>query len=151
MSFSRKSQRVYRSLVKQAWERHCRDEDANPKDKPAQEAWYRDVLLRNFGVDSSLKIKTRQFAHACAAFEILARNGIYWQLQADSGAIRRARFALNAFMREHDIDEPYVQATARQMFEMRLDDLNPDQLQDVIAALKIHMGRHATADSGDPF
>ena len=154
MPFSRKSQRVYRSLVKQAWERHCRDEDIVAKGKAAkeaQQAWYRGVLLATFGVDSSLKIKVKQFAHLCAAFEILARNGIYWQLQADSGAIRRSRYALNALMAEHEMDEPYVEGVARQMFEMRLDSLNPNQLGDLIAALKIHLGRHAMQTVDEPF
>jgi len=112
------------------------------------------VLREKLGVASSTALKMRQFAHACAAFEIIARNGIYWQLQADSGAIRRARYALNALMSDYEMDESYVQATSRQMFAMRLENLNPDQLGDLIAALKIHLGRHAHAEaesSDNPF
>jgi len=75
-------------------------------------------------------------------------------VQADSGAICRVRFALNEFMAEYEMDESYVQATSRQMFETRLENLNHEQLGDVIAALKIHLGRHtvaAASDDNEPF
>jgi hypothetical protein len=143
MAFSRKCLRILHILATQAWQKHCGDEGLRVKDSAAQDAWYRGVLREKFGVESSLQLKTRQFAHACAAFEIIARNGIYWQLQADSGAIRRARYALNTLMANFELDEPYVQATSRQMFSMKLENLNPDQIGDLIAALKIHLDRHA--------
>lgn len=151
MAFSRKSQRIYRSLVAQAWACHCGDENLSVKDRRAQDAWYRAVLREKFGVESSLKLKMRQFAHACAAFEIIARNGIYWQLEADGGPIRRARYALNAVMSDYELDEPYVQATSRQMFNLNLERLNPDQLAALISALKIHVARHDPMADGDPF
>ncbi len=151
MSFSRKTTRILHILASQAWKVHCAENGLRVKDSVAQDVWYRGVLREKFGVDSSLKLKPRLFAHACAAFEILARSDIYWQLQADSGPIRRARYALNEVMRDFELDEPYVQGTARQMFSLPLERLNPDQLKRLIAALKIHLDRRDPANANNPF
>jgi hypothetical protein len=152
MPLSAKCTRMIHVLAGQAWKKHCGDEGIPIKDSAARNAWYRQVLLTNFRVDSCLLLKTRQFAHAMAAFEIIARNGIYWQLQADSGPIRCARVALNRLVEEYELDEPYVQATVRQMFQTKLQNLNPDQLGAVISALKIHLSRNQEpVNADDPF
>jgi len=49
----------YRPLVKRAWLAHCRRINADPKDKIAYDAWYRNVLKSTCGIRST-KDATRE-------------------------------------------------------------------------------------------
>jgi len=143
--FSPRQQAIYRSLVEDAWREVAHD----IRDQVAKERWYRDVLHKELGVYTSKQLnKTGDFEKACAAFEVIAGNNIYWQLRVGAGPIERGRRKLESIMREHEIDEAYVRAIANRMFDpndtgaAHYSNLNANQLQSLIGELEQHFARH---------
>jgi hypothetical protein len=140
--FSPKQQAIYRRLVEDAWREVCDD----PRDARAKDNWYRKTLRDELGVYSSKQLnKSGDFERACAAFEIVAGKSVYWQLRANSGPLERMRRKLKDFVQENDVSEDYLAGISRQMFDTHPSNLDAPKLNKLIAAVKIHLGRHAEA------
>lgn len=89
--------------------------------------------------------KSGDFERACAAFEIIAGKDVYWQLRANAGPLERMRRKLKAFVEKHDVSEDYLAGISRQMFDTHPSNLDATQLNKLIAAVEIHLGRHSAA------
>jgi hypothetical protein len=140
--FSPRQQAVYRRIVEDAWKAASHD----VKDQVAKERWYREVLHEKLGVFTSKQLnKSGDFERACAAFEEIAGNSIYWQLRVNAAPLERMRLKLRAIVREHDIEEEYIAGVSRQMFDTHPSNLKPEQLNKLIAALEIHFKRQEAA------
>ena len=136
--FSPRQQAVYRKIVDDAWRAVAHD----VRDQVAKERWYRDTLHEKLGVYTSKQLgKTGDFERACAAFEELAGNSIYWQLRVNAAPLERMRLKLRHLVKEHDIEESYLNGVSRQMFDTHPSNLDATRLNKLIAALEIHFNR----------
>ena len=137
--FSPRQQATYRRIIEDAWKSVSHD----ARDLVAKERWYRDTLHEKLGVFTSKQLNnTSDFERACAAFEEIAGNSIHWQLRVNAAPLERMRLKLRTLVKEHDIEESYIEGVARQMFDTHPSNLKPDQLNKLIAALEIHFKRH---------
>lgn len=136
--FTPAQQAVYRPLVAAAWRAICDDHT----DTYAKDRWYRETLRAELGVFTTKQLnRAGDFEKACAAFEIIAGEGIYWQLRVSAAPIERARRELDRLISTHEIEESYVNGIASQMFRTHSSNLNAEQLNKLIAALKIYFDR----------
>ena len=146
--FSPRQQAIYRTLVDKAWRAVCKKEHGKNwlyyvGDGIAKNEFYRETLRDKLGVYTSKQLnKTGDFEKACAAFEEIAGNDIYWQLRVQAGPVERARRELKHLIATNEIDENYVDGVAKQMFKTNASNLNAGQLNDVIVALKTHFKEH---------
>ena len=124
----------------------CRREGLRGATQREKDEWYREVLRDEFGVYTTKQLgRTGDFEKTCAAFEAIAGNSIYWQLRVTAAPLERARLSLKQLMREHDIEEEYVDGVSKHMFATHTSNLDADKLGKVIAALKIHFNRQEAA------
>ncbi len=146
--FSPKQQAIYRRLVEDAWCSICQGGRglSAATDRCAKDNWYRETLKEKLGVYTSKQLnKSGDFERACAEFEIIAGKAIYWQLRANVGPLERMRRKLSEFVKEHDVTDDYLEGISRQMFDTHPSNLDATQLNKLIAAVEIHLGRHAEA------
>lgn len=152
MPFSKGQQAEYRTLIAAAWQRHCRINGANPKDKAAQDVWTRGHLETATGHRSSKDCNGgRDFERATAHFEALGEAGINAHLRLVAGDLRRLKFAIQqrnpAFLRNTtDADlTAYAQGIAQQAFHLStqpdLHTLSDAQMLVVTRALAIAADR----------
>ena len=143
LGFTIGQQTIYRPLVDTAWQTFCRQTQTDPKDKSARREWYELHLVAATGqTTTSLCNRRNHFEEAMREFEAAAGNSIYWQSRAHEGEMRRARHGLQAFCREHDVEDSYILGMSWQMFDCAdLHRLQPRQLRDILVALKLHLRR----------
>jgi hypothetical protein len=154
--FTPRQQAVYRKIVEDAWSAFCRQHystrdhwsvGAARSDRVAKEHWYREVLHTELGVFTTKQLnKTGDFEKACAAFEIIGGQSIYWQLRVTAGPVERARLELKDLARIHDLEEHYINGISNQMFGTHASNLDATKLNKLVAALKIHFKRQSEPD-----
>lgn len=150
MSLSRDQQVTFRRQVSLAWARVAKARGLEPKDAAAKDVWYRAVMERATGVTSTLELSARaHFAEACAAFEEIHGQSIYWTLRAlggsDAEQKRRALYAIRELAVELAAPEDYLAGVARAACKLdrkpELDRLTGEQL---VAVLRILRAQKAT-------
>lgn len=110
----------------------------------AKQEWYREVLHAELGVFTTKQLnKTGDFEKACAAFEVIGGQSIYWQLRVTAGPVERARLELKDLARIHDLEDSYINGVSSQMFSTHPSNLDATQLNKLVAALKIHFDRQS--------
>ncbi len=122
MSFSGKQQGIFRPMVAKAWVWHCQAEGLGAaaaiagKKHPAYDAWYQHELEEATGLRSSAACNTwRDFNFAMAHFEVLARDGIYWQTELHQCDAKRILWNVNRLAGKHKISEGYLRDWARNL------------------------------------
>lgn len=140
MAFSIPQQKEYRALVETAWQKHCRRNAANPKDRAAKDLWTRDHLEAATGHRSSKDCNPgRHFDRACAHLEAQTQDGIKYQLRLISGDLGRIRYAIRdappEFLAQFRDDKAlcdWLRGIAQQMLTLstppELYDLTDDQI-----------------------
>jgi len=148
MSFTRSQQGIFRPMVARAWLKHAAGNDLNPRDKAAQNAWYRAELQECLGCTSTKDADPgRDFETVMAHFEVFVGGEFYWNLRVHQGDCRRLQFAIRQICERWEIDDQYACATAARVlkWEGHLDSLSSitkaADLQRVRIALLIHARR----------
>jgi hypothetical protein len=144
MTWTPKQQGIYRRLVTAAWKKHAGGNGIAEKDKPAKERWYRKQLHAELGVWTTKELSQNDFAKACATFEAIIGESIYWATRAlggkESERKRRALHAIREQCRKADIEEDYARGIARQALKRDtlpwLDDLTADELITLMQLIK---------------
>lgn len=149
LGFSKRQQPIFRALVEAAWRKECAREGVDLETAPTgivkgfRDSWYRGILRDHLGVYTTKQLDQKYgFPKACAAFEEIIGESIYWQMRAGSERIRQARYALDVHMRSHDIDQGYAASVADKMGFPSLEACNAKQLSAILIALKKHTERH---------
>lgn len=163
--FSRKQHGYFRPMVAAAWEAHCKRQAAPaaqlqllPADHPqsgaaaameksrlteTQRSWYEENLEAACGKGkhtTTVCDPKRDFEHAMAHFESIARNGIYWNMRIHGGDARRIAWNIGEICRKHDVEEHYMRGCLRNALQLFHHDPLP-RLEDVpYAVLIIIMG-----------
>lgn len=159
MIWSAKQQGIYRTLVNKAWKEHAQAKTIVEKDKVAKNAWYRRALHAELGVWSTKELSQDYFAKACAIFEAMLGDSIYWATRALGGKEaergRRALFAIRELCAGHDVDEDYARGISRQALNREtlphLDDLSAEDLITVMQVMKYNvLHKHAEHDAAEP-
>ncbi len=145
MSFSRPQQSQYRQFVRHAWLQHCRDEQLPIA--PMDRDWYEAELVVATGHRTTSECNAgRDYDHAMAHFEALARAGVKWQLKLSRGDAIRLAHNIREVCANHDLDEDFMRGIARQALRLdtlpELVKLSPDDLMIVLRACKQHVTRH---------
>jgi len=121
-------------LLDAAWRQHCADVGQEPADSKAKEAWRHEQLWAALEVRSLKEVRRsgEQYARLMAHFEVIARAGIHWQMQAEGAEIRPLVFGILDLLKKWGIDERYFMGIARQALRLpelpALDQLKPAQL-----------------------
>lgn len=138
--FTARQQGPYRRLLDAAWAEFCRVAAPLPVDKAAaKDAWYRAELMKAVGLRTTKQAHPRKhYGKLMGHFEVLAKNGIYWQTRLADEKGRNALAELRTIAREFDISEEYVDGTSRQMFGRPPALLTAEQLPKLVMALRIH-------------
>ena len=150
MSFSRPQQPAFRALVAAAWRAYCQSVSLT-KMLPPYRVWYEWELFNATGRHSTKDCNAgRDYDRAMAHFEILAGAGIRWQMRLHTGDARRLLHELRAAVGEHDIDEDYLRAIARQSLGLdylpNLEDLPRERLILILAAVRRYIHRRLTRE-----
>lgn len=153
--FSRKQHGFFRPMVAAAWEAHCK-RNALPSAQlqllepdevksavaerieksrlsETQRAWYEDNLEAACGKNkrsTTICDPKRDFEHAMAHFEAIARNGIYWNMRVHGGDARRIAWNIGELCRKHDVEEDYMRGCLRNALQLFPNDPLP-RLEDV--------------------
>lgn len=159
MGFSRAQHGLFRPLVIKAWQVHCKANAMNARDLAAKNAWYREELRTASGKTSSADLdQTRAFEKVMAHFEAIAGDSIHWQMRLFRGNARRILHQINQISREHDLDEDYLRAIAKQAlqtdFTPELHDLRPETLLTILNAARVYVRRHLKSEpinNDDPY
>lgn len=146
MSFSPRQQPEFRTLVKAAWQVHCRAEGMNPEAKTPERAWYEGELFAATGKYSTKECGGgRDYDLAMAHFEVLAGDGIKWQMRLFGGDARRIIHQLGEISAEHDLDEQYLRGVARRMLKTEvlpeLHQMPREVLVSILGEVKRHVRR----------
>lgn len=154
MGFSKRQQGIYRGLVEKAWRRHAQENRLDANDRLAKEHFYRATLHAELGVWTTKELSSsKHFATACAAFEAIVGDSVYWGLKAHNESARAMIYAVNRLCQEYDLDESYARGIARQALALEtlplLEQMEPAQLVTVLRALRIHVRRMAHASDND--
>jgi len=120
VSFSGKQHGIFRPMVAKAWVWHCREAGLGAaaavqgRNHPEYRPWYERELEEATGCASSSDCNAwRDFNFAMAHFEVLARDGIYWQTELQNCDAKRILWNINRVARKHRIDEDYLRDIAR--------------------------------------
>lgn len=163
MSFSGRQQGIFRPMVAGAWVWHCRAEGlgaeaaAMGKKHPAYRAWYERELEEATGCASSSDCNAwRDFNFAMAHFEVLARDGIYWQMELAKCDAKRILWNIARLVKRHGLEEDYLRGVARNARRKRrreagldeeelpaLIDLSTEELSHVLMSVKSHVRQKA--------
>ena len=125
-----------------AWAQHCADHGLAVSDRAALETWWRSLLWATLQVRSLTEVPRSGAAYVdlMAALEVVARNGITWQLRRPGAEVRPLVHAVLDFVEEHQLSEHYVCGIARQMLGTEnmpaLDRLTPAQLLTLLQILR---------------
>lgn len=159
MSFSGRQQGIFRPLVSGAWVWHCREEGLGAeeamagKKHPAFRAWYERELEEATGSASSTDCNAwRDFNFAMAHFEVLARDGIFWQTELKKCDAKRILWNIARLVRRHGVDEFYLRGIARNALRKKrreagldeedlpvLIDLDAEDLSHVLVIVKSYV------------
>lgn len=112
-----KQNSIFRPLVEKAWSALCVRNSVSLSDEVAHKAWYRKVLVMQFGFYSTKQVPADNsvlFDELCLHFATLSgdeREIGYWSAAEE----RRAMWRLTHTMENAGVGWPYVLAIARNM------------------------------------
>ena len=113
MSFTRPQQGLFRPMVAKAWQAHCKCCALDPRNRAAQDAWYRSELLESLGRDSTKDANpARDFETVMAHFETFIFGELYWNLRIMQGDTRRILHAIQTTCDQYQCDDAYARAVA---------------------------------------
>lgn len=153
MKLSENQQRAVWRQLDAAWKAHAAREGIRENDSVAKTAFRKRVLRESTGL-ASLTLLPKAgplFAKFMAALEVIAGDGIKWNVHVDSGEAARAcpLHALGALMVERGISPAYVTGIARRACRderMELHDLDAAQAETVLRIVRAQLaaGKVAT-------
>lgn len=161
MIWTNRQQAIYRRLVAVAWKKYAQANSVDEKNKAAKERWYRAALHAELSVWTTKELRQNDFAKACATFETLIGESIYWTTRALGGKEgerkRRALHAIKELCQQADLAEDYARGIARRALKREtlpwLDDLTADELISVMQLIKYNVrqlqGEHDAAEPSD--
>lgn len=159
MSFSRGQQPELRAYIAQAWAAHCHHVGADEgrgkrclrkrcKDRDGCDfcAWYEDTLEGATGHLSTTACNAgRDYDFFMRDLEIIHAQTIKWQLRAFQGDGVRMLHEIRALSAAHGMDEDYLRAVARRMFQREdlpeLHTLPREALITILGEVKRHLRR----------
>lgn len=169
MGFSPGQQPELRLYLTLAWRRHCSDEGLEPSDrcrgsqrcgKCVYCAWYEAIL---FGATRKRSSKAcnagRDYDFLMRDLEIIHDQSQKWQLRACKGDAVRIIFELRKAVADHQIEEHYLRAVAKNMLLIdelpELETMEPEQLIIILGEVKRFIQRRlksgvAFLANGDP-
>lgn len=105
-------------MLEAAWIKHCELERLSASlpsdDNKAFRSWYEEELKAATGKTSSKFCdRKRDFTHAMAHFEAIARNGIYWNMRLHGDDARRIVWNIRDLVAANEVEEDYMRGMAR--------------------------------------
>lgn len=146
MSFTRKQQGHFRTLVEQAWTKIAKADGLNPKDATAKRGWYETQLEIATGKRTTKECDARRdFEAAMAHFETLVGDSFYWNHRVYGADHRRLIHVIRELCADADVDEEYMRGIARRALSRDLPpdlaELTYDELALILISLKTHFRR----------
>lgn len=138
-------------MLTSAWEQHCREEGLDHTLAKAKDAWRRAQITKSTGCMSLTQVpgKGKKYIQLMAHMEVIARNGIDWQMKLTGADTRPIVHSIREICREHDLEEDYVRGVARKALKLDslplLDSLGAPQLLTVLQLLRMNVARMALA------
>jgi hypothetical protein len=164
--FSPGQQGHFRPMVAAAWDKYCQLErlPESPPDKETNRTfrlWYEEELKAATGKTSSAFCdRKRDFTHAMAHFEAIARNGIYWNTRLHGDDARRIAWNIKEIVQANEVEEHYMRGMARNCLGLlpvdplpQLDQMEYADLITIMGELKrfLRRGGRPGVRQGDPF
>lgn len=151
--FTPAQQGHYRPMRDAAWTKYCELErlPASPAvdSNKAFRSWYEEELKAATGKTSTRFCdRKRDFTHAMAHFEAIARNGIYWNTRLYGDDARRIAWNIQEIVRANEVEEDYMRGMARRMLRLAddcplppLEAMDYEQLLTIMGELKRFLRR----------
>jgi hypothetical protein len=144
MNLSEAQLRPLWTLLAAAWAAHCRTSGERVTDSKAKEAWRRETLRRETGFDSLTRLPRagRHYVTFMAALEVIAANGVRWQLALHGADARPYHHAITKLIEDHGLAEEYVEGIVCTVLRCERETLpgwgamTVEQLAHILGALK---------------